>query len=356
MVLLYITFIDFGKMESGSSVRPHRMYEAFETLGVEIKLLECQQNRRAERRQKVKEILEWLELNKPDLCYVEPPTGPFFNQIDLKLLEKLHLMGVPIGLFYRDSFWLFPKWWGVPFFKRKVLIYMHKRDLKVFKRCCSIVYFPGTLSAELFSNINFRKVGVLPPGSHLILEPNKSIQRTLIYIGGVRYADGVNDLLSALESINQTCVGVNLILVTKKNELDNLNQFDLSKPWLQIVEASGSQLEYWYKRADVGIVPRKRHFYMDKAVPVKLFEYFSHSLPVIVTDCPEVKKIVEKEKCGIICHDNAESLLDAIKAFYDSEENIITMKELARSAAIKNDWTERAKKVIKDLTGQEIEK
>ena len=88
--VLYITFTDFGELSSGSSVRPFRMYNALVNLGLEVKLLEGQQNRRKERQAKVKEILDWLDNNKPDVCYVEPPSGPFFNQIDLSLLKKVH--------------------------------------------------------------------------------------------------------------------------------------------------------------------------------------------------------------------------------------------------------------------------
>ena len=139
MTILYITFIDFGEFKSGSSVRPQKMYDAFRQLGHEVKLLEGQQNRRAERKQKTAEILSWLDSHTPDICYVEPPAGPFFNAIDLKLLKKVHGMGVPIALFYRDAYWKFAKWWGVKGPKKWLLTHMHKRDLKVFEKTCDVV-------------------------------------------------------------------------------------------------------------------------------------------------------------------------------------------------------------------------
>ena len=56
MLLLYITYIDFGEFRSGSSVRPQMMYQAFEDLGWEVKLLQTQQNKRAQRKAAVEEI------------------------------------------------------------------------------------------------------------------------------------------------------------------------------------------------------------------------------------------------------------------------------------------------------------
>lgn len=37
-----------------------------------------------------------MDSNTPDICYIESPIGPIFNQIDLKLIKKVHNMGVPI--------------------------------------------------------------------------------------------------------------------------------------------------------------------------------------------------------------------------------------------------------------------
>ena len=91
--LLYIAFIDMDKpAEAGSSLRPKKMLEAFEQMQLKIKVLQGANNKRAQRRRNVKEILKWLDSNKPRMCYVEPPSGPFFCSIDLKLLKKLNMM------------------------------------------------------------------------------------------------------------------------------------------------------------------------------------------------------------------------------------------------------------------------
>ena len=156
MKILYITYIDFdGSGKSGSSVRPQKMYEAFLNLGLDVKLLECQQNKFKERRKKVREILEWLDNNTPDICYIESPSGPIFNQIDLKLIKKVHNMGVPIGYFYRDAFWLFPEMQKkIKLIKRHLINFMNLRDLHVLENNCDIVYFPTNSAISLFDFSN----------------------------------------------------------------------------------------------------------------------------------------------------------------------------------------------------------
>lgn len=350
--VLYITFTDFGELSSGSSVRPFRMYNALVNLGHEIKLLEGQQNRRKERQAKVKEILDWLDNNKPDVCYVEPPSGPFFNQIDLSLLKKVHKMGVPIGLFYRDFYWKFSKWaWkGTPLWKQTILKMMHRRDLVAFRKYCDVVYFPSQECIKILESVNFRRVGVLPPGCN---EPRGEVKlgaREIFYAGGVREADGIDDLLIALDRINKSGFRVKFNLITKKEELVHLKNRELLKSdWIEVIEASGEALEPIYARCDLGVLPKKRHFYMDMAISVKVLECMSHGLPMISTDCPAMARFIQQNESGLICKEGADSIENAILEYYTNDELYHALLENVKKAALNNTWEKRVEQVISDL-------
>ena len=69
MKVLYIAYIDFKATQSGSAVRPQRMYRAFLEEGYEVKLLAISQNRIdwPRRRKAIREVMEWLDTNTPDL-------------------------------------------------------------------------------------------------------------------------------------------------------------------------------------------------------------------------------------------------------------------------------------------------
>ena len=350
--VLYITFTDFGELSSGSSVRPFRMYNALVNLGHEVKLLEGQQNRRKERQAKVKEILDWLDNNKPDICYVEPPSGPFFNQIDLSLLKKIHKMGVPIGLFYRDFYWKFSKWaWkGTPLWKQTILKMMHRRDLVAFRKYCDVVYFPSQECIKILESVNFRRVGVLPPGCN---EPRGEVKlgaREIFYAGGVREADGIDDLLIALDRINKSGFRVKFNLITKKEELVHLKNSELLKSdWIEVIEASGEALETIYARCDLGVLPKKRHFYMDMAISVKVLECMSHGLPMISTDCPAMARFIQQNESGLICKEGADSIENAILEYYTNDELYHALLENVKKAALNNTWEKRVEQVISDL-------
>jgi len=103
--VLYITYIDFGNMLSGSSVRPQKMYQAFIDCGFNIKLLSGS-TKNVDKKKRVKninEIREWLKFNTPDFCYIESPTTHINFKEDRDLIKLIHNKGIKIGYFYRDA-------------------------------------------------------------------------------------------------------------------------------------------------------------------------------------------------------------------------------------------------------------
>lgn len=352
MKILFDTFSDIGNVANGSGVRPHYMLEAFRSLGHEVLLLEGEQNRRNERREHVRKILELLPDENIDLCYVEPPSGPFFNTIDLDLLKAVHRKGIPTGLFYRDWYWLYPEWAWADKSRLKifVLTQMHRRDLKVFEDCCDVVYFPSASGAEILPNAHFRKRDVLPPACSGAEPPKDGETCTILYIGNPGEADGFEDLLEAVRGLRREHFDVKLTVVTKFSKLKEAYGGIPEEDGVVFREGSGDALLPYYAGADAGIIPRRRHFYMDHAVPVKLFEYLSHGLPVLSTDCPAMSAIVRDEGCGIVCEAGADGIRDAIRRLYEPGK-LPALKRAAYETACRNRWEARAQKVVDDLTG-----
>ena len=347
--LLFVSFVDFGRYESGSSVRPQQMEKAFSDLGYEMKLLSGAQNRRKERAQRVAEIILWLDGNRPDFCYIESPSGPIFTGADHRLLKTLKRLQIPTAYFYRDAFWLFPDWWGVSGLKRAILTAMYRRDLRFIKSCCDIVYFPSQSMAEHF---DFQDKRPLPPAGENRIIRRDTLFHNVIYVGGLSERYGTPILLKAFDLLNrQFGQNISLTLVCRERERSIIGDRYLNQPWLHVETASGQeQLAPFYTRADLGIYAGKRDLYMDFAVPVKLFEYISYGLPVVTTDCVEAKRIVEQGGFGAVCQDNADSMACAILELYRDPERL---KRYAENAAYqlqsRNLWIHRAKQVGEDL-------
>lgn len=347
--LLLITFIDFGVMKSGSSVRPQRIYEAFKELGYDVSLLSGQQNRKRERWSKVfKKFLETRK-NLPDFCYVEPPSGPFFNFCDHLLLIYLKLKGVPIGLFYRDAYWLFAEWWPVTGAKAFFLRLMHRFDLFIIKKTCKVVFFPTKSMSDLFE---MQRKRVLPPAGCDFVTKSHPICNNALYIGGVSGFYGTDIMLKAFEIINETlCKNIHLTVVCRKNEMKNFFDSYIGKPWLTVKHASGDeQLRTFYENCDIALYPSRRDKYMDFCMPVKLFEYLSRGLPVVCTHCKESSGFVKSAGFGAVCKDTPEDLAQKVATLYDNPEMLIELKNNAINALRENNlWVHRAELAAKEI-------
>ncbi len=348
--ILYVTFVDYGHCSSGSSVRPHMMLDAFLDLGHKVHLLEGFQNKRSERRKRVKQVIAWLDHNRPDFCYVEPPTGPFFNSIDLTLLRKVNRMGIPIGLFYRDAYWMFPDLFPMVVWKRLILKLMHKRDLRLFEKVCDLMYFPSSSFSSLFSDYKFRKVSLLPPGGNAVpFCENNYYRGEFIYVGGTSESCGGLRLIEVFRRLNQEH-GLNVSLTFITHSAANLKDKHYQYPWLNIQHTfDRAALESFYHKATYALIPRRIDAYTNLAQPLKLYEYLGYGIPIISTSCHETSRVITEGKCGLLCDDDIDSMISVIKQSLSDEEQYLVFKNNAVLFGRNNRWLDRALTVVKDL-------
>jgi glycosyltransferase involved in cell wall biosynthesis len=367
--LLYITFIDLdGNVSTGSSVRPRKMLEAFEEMGLSIKVLSGIKTNRPKRRKNIEEILRWLETKRPRLCYVEPPSGPFYDRKDLVLLKKLRRQGVPVGLFYRDAYWMFPEYGAdgrkLPFsekVKQEVIKWIQRRDLRVFRRTCSHIFFPSSSMAFYF---NFPSQSALPPGCVIRggveqisqVEEKKEIL-TFIFVGGAARNHGTFLTLEAFEKANQNGVISKLIYICPEcqwNKIKGEVYKENYAKWLSIFHVSGDEkLAPFYEKADLALLAAPKTEYRDFAVPVKIYEYISYGKPILVTDCNETKKAVLENQVGWSVPDDALSVCSKIIFLHEHQEEIFEKKKRCREACLCNAWARRAETVIQVLSAKE---
>lgn len=357
--ILYVTFVDMDKnMKTASSVRPQKIYHAFQDMGVEVKLLSGPDNQYKDRKENVKDIMAWLEKNRPKMCYIEPPSGPFLCPYDLKLLKILKKKEIPISIFYRDAYWKFPymgiqKMHILNKLKQRVVYYMQKRDWKVIEKTCSRIYFPSVSLAEYFVHDN---ISILPPGCELIDivdTRNKEDEiPTAIYVGGVTERYGAYLLLDAFSKMNESRTYVKLNIICPKEQWECLPleyQKCKLKGWLKVNHISGKEnLKELYQKSDFAVLPLKKNDYNDVAVPVKLFEYVSHLKPIISTNCDEMAQIVRENNVGLVVDDNTEQLIEGISKLLNDNDQFQEYKKNCKLMRENNTWNKRVETIMQD--------
>lgn len=360
--LLYITFVDLNEpANSGSSVRPQQMLHAFQKIGCSMKVLDGWHNKRKERRAHVKEVMRWLDTHCVRYCYVEPPSGPFFVREDLMLLKKLHKMGVPIGLFYRDIYWRFKsQFTKINPLKFFLIQCLQRRDLAVFKKTVSLFYFPTMQMASIADfHVPF---AVLPPGAELSEADSPDfleIERirnadvlTLFFVGGLSPSYGFDILLDSVKTINQQQLRLRLTVACREQEwLDFQQRYTVETwDWLTVHHVSfGDGLEELYQQVDFSVLPLRKNTYTDFAISVKLFEYVAYRKPILCTNLDAMSQIVEENDLGWVCKDTAEEMTRVLESIIADRRSIIEKKENIKRFLPDNTWEARARKVFSTL-------
>mgnify|MGYP000122313898 FL=1 len=194
---------------------------------------------------------------------------------------------------------------------------------------------------------NYPYLGMLPNPSTRCREGKEKI---LVYVGGISKLRGAIEMVRALEYLNSVW-NVRLDFIGKF-EPSELEQELQSLPGYRRVRFLGwMQPENVYAhlaKADIGLVclhPVPRFMV---AWPVKLFEYMAAGLPVVASNFPLWKQIVEGNRCGITVDPlDPKAIAQAIEYLLTHPEEARQMGENGRRAVIeKYNWGQEKEKLL----------
>ncbi|MGB3792185.1 MAG: glycosyltransferase family 4 protein [Sphingopyxis granuli] len=180
-------------------------------------------------------------------------------------------------------------------------------------------------------------------------EPMAERDRTFVYIGGLTRLRGLFSMTEAIERLGES--GACLRLAgdfVKEEERDALAA---SPGWTQV------RYEGWVNRAEVGkilstaraglvtLLPIRNYI---EARPIKLFEYMAAGLPVIASDFPRWRDIVEGSQCGILVDPtDAEAIASAMRWILDHPDEAQDMGVRGRQAVLdRYNWNSQAENLV----------
>lgn len=169
------------------------------------------------------------------------------------------------------------------------------------------------------------------------------------YVGGISEIRGIKEMTQAMLSVKAP------IRLTLAGELEDsqLSRQLRDMPSWSRVDAVGflsrSEVQAVYHNSFVGLVVlHPVANYLD-ALPVKMFEYMAAGLPVIASNFPLWRKIIDDAKCGV-CVDpmNPKEVANAINFFFDNPEIAQNMGINGQRAVMeKYNWQQEERKLLK---------
>ncbi len=203
---------------------------------------------------------------------------------------------------------------------------------------------------DKFLKINQKSIDInnFPILEEFIHERDWSQKRNEVcYVGGISEVRGVKEIVKAMELVGN--IRLNLAGLFNQKELER--EVKEYSGWQKVNELGfidREEIENLYAQSKAGLVTlRPLVNYLD-ALPIKMFEYMAAGLPVIASNFPLWREIVEGNSCGI-CVDplKPKEIAKAIEYLFENEELAQKMGKNGKEAVLKHyNWEAEEKKLL----------
>jgi glycosyltransferase involved in cell wall biosynthesis len=226
---------------------------------------------------------------------------------------------------------------------------IEKYENKTAKKCDGIVTAtPFIRTRFLKINPNTLDINNFPILDELLLDidyKSKS-EENICYVGGITRIRGIKEIVTSIANLD-----VKLILAGDFLENGLKNEISTLKGWGKVKElgfVNRAEVKRVYTKSKLGLVTLHPVVNYLDALPVKMFEYMAAGLPVIASNFPLWKDIIEKNNCGICVNPlNPEEIENAIKHLLNNPEEAKIMGENGRTLVKeKYNWTIEENKLL----------
>lgn len=175
----------------------------------------------------------------------------------------------------------------------------------------------------------------------------------MLYVGGINYHRGIQVVIQAIALLKKRGVEVLFDLVGDGSYLSEIKKLIDELKVQDNVTVHGfkhfTQIVDLYESANVALIPHVKSGHTDNTIPHKIFQYMYAQIPMIVSNCDPLVRIVSETKSGISYRfDHPEELAGIIAVLHGHPEKLNDYIQQGRQAVIdKYNWKVDGEKLVK---------
>jgi glycosyltransferase involved in cell wall biosynthesis len=200
------------------------------------------------------------------------------------------------------------------------------------------------IKMQVIRNLPFKRDQTIQPLPAL----KNGSEKIILYQGSLNKGRGLELAIQAIQFTNN----VRLVIIGKGDLENKLKQLVLTLGLQDRITFTGrispDQLIGYTIQADLGIsLEEDLGLNYRFALPNKVFDYIQAEVPVLVSDLPEIRSLVEEYKVGLINHSlNAEELGVLFTGILNNEDQLRVWKSNLKIAAAELCWEKEEPKLI----------
>ena len=112
-----------------------------------------------------------------------------------------------------------------------------------------------------------------------------------------------------------------------------------------------TELPIYQKSADVLVIPNSANSDVSRLYtsPLKIFSSMASGVPIVASDLPSIREVLNETNSVLVLPDNPETLWDGIRLVLEDKNKADIMSRQALSDVARYSWTERSKTIISSL-------
>ena len=175
----------------------------------------------------------------------------------------------------------------------------------------------------------------------------------LLYVGGINYHRGIQYVIQAISLLKKKGIEVQFDLVGDGRHLDVIKSMIKELQVQDNVVVHGykhyTQICDLYESANVALIPHVKSGHTDNTIPHKIFQYLYAGIPMLVSNCDPLVRIVNETQGGVSYrYDQPEELAELIERFYAHPELLNDYVHHGRQAVLgKYNWKVDGEKLVK---------